>query len=160
MPREHRDLDLDVVRELLESHWYEMRMVAVSILDARARRFPSADPERTALYDIYLEGHQHIDAWDLVDRAAPRLSPVTAPPTLSSPQLVELPRSGATRVPDRGGRISAASAQTGVGEVGYGGRESVVGCEIHAGRDNLVNAIKDLVAEGDIVRRELALEVG
>ena len=73
LAREHRDLHLDVVRELPESHWYEMRMVAVSILDARARRFPPVDPERTTLYEIYLEGHPHIDTWDLVDRAAPRV---------------------------------------------------------------------------------------
>ncbi|MEV2278662.1 DNA alkylation repair protein [Nocardiopsis sp. NPDC049922] len=71
--RSHRDLDLDVVRALLRSRWYEMRMVAVSILDARARRFAASAPERTALYELYLDEHAHIDTWDLVDRAAPRV---------------------------------------------------------------------------------------
>ncbi|RRQ28661.1 hypothetical protein DK926_07440 [Rhodococcus sp. Eu-32] len=31
-------LDLETVRDLLRSRWFESRMVAVSILDARARR--------------------------------------------------------------------------------------------------------------------------
>lgn len=66
-------LDLDTVRELLRSHWYEMRMVAVSILDARARKAKPNSAERTALFDLYLSEHDHIDTWDLVDRAAPRV---------------------------------------------------------------------------------------
>ncbi|MFE0748068.1 DNA alkylation repair protein [Gordonia sp. NPDC058843] len=73
LAKSHRDLDLDVVRDLIRSHWYEMRMVAISILDARARRFAPMTPERTALYELYLGEHQHIDTWDLVDRAAPRV---------------------------------------------------------------------------------------
>lgn len=66
-------LDLDTVRELLRSNWYEMRMVAVSILDARARKAEPNSAERTALFDLYLSEHEHIDTWDLVDRAAPRV---------------------------------------------------------------------------------------
>ena len=70
---EHRRIDVEIVPTLLASHWYEVRMVAISILDARARRSKPTAPERTALYEIYLNGHAHIDTWDLVDRAAPRV---------------------------------------------------------------------------------------
>ncbi|MCK5890339.1 DNA alkylation repair protein [Aeromicrobium sp.] len=73
LAREHQHLDLAVVRSLLDAPWYELRMVAVSILDARARRHDPTTPERTALYETYLDGHAGIDTWDLVDRAAPRV---------------------------------------------------------------------------------------
>ncbi|MFC8193136.1 DNA alkylation repair protein [Cellulomonas sp. NPDC057328] len=73
LAREHRGLPVDVVRELLASHWYELRMVAVSVLDAQARRARPTTPERAVLFETYLDGHEHIDTWDLVDRAAPRV---------------------------------------------------------------------------------------
>jgi 3-methyladenine DNA glycosylase AlkD len=73
MAKANKKLDLETVRELLRSNWFELRMVAVSILDARARTAPAKTPERTALYDMYLREHAHIDTWDLVDRAAPRV---------------------------------------------------------------------------------------
>lgn len=73
LARQHQRLNLRVVDELLSSHCYESRMVAISILDARARKAMPSTPERTALFNIYMEGHQHIDTWDLVDRAAPRV---------------------------------------------------------------------------------------
>nr|WP_308115124.1 MULTISPECIES: DNA alkylation repair protein [unclassified Rhodococcus (in: high G+C Gram-positive bacteria)] len=44
-------LDLESVRDLLRSRWFESRMVAVSILDARARRKAPGDPERKHLYE-------------------------------------------------------------------------------------------------------------
>ncbi|MEU4563652.1 DNA alkylation repair protein [Actinoplanes sp. NPDC023936] len=59
----------EVVR-LLENQYYEARVGAVSILDFKARR-PDAD--RRALYDTYIDNHDRIDNWDLVDRAAPRV---------------------------------------------------------------------------------------
>ncbi|OZF06388.1 MULTISPECIES: DNA alkylation repair protein [Nocardiaceae] len=66
-------LDLGTVRELVQSDWFEVRMVGVSILDARARKGSAADAVRTDLYELYLDEHAHIDTWDLVDRAAPRV---------------------------------------------------------------------------------------
>jgi len=71
--KEHRNLELEVVRALLRSHWFEVRMVAVSILDGKARAAKPGTPERGALCALYLDEHEHIDVWDLVDRAAPRV---------------------------------------------------------------------------------------
>lgn len=65
LARQHQRLNLRIVDELLSSHYYESRMVAISILDARARKAMPSTPERTALFNIYMEGHQHIDTWDL-----------------------------------------------------------------------------------------------
>ena len=48
---------------------YEPRMAAFCILDFRARRRPG-DPDLCA---AYLRHHDRITAWDMVDRAAPRV---------------------------------------------------------------------------------------
>ncbi|MDQ4138218.1 MAG: DNA alkylation repair protein [Actinomycetota bacterium] len=73
LAKEHTRLPLDQVEALLDSHFYEARMVAVSILDFRARIPRLPEEERAALFDLYLRRHDRIDTWDLVDRAAPRV---------------------------------------------------------------------------------------
>ena len=73
LAKQQSSMDLDEVRQLLRSPWYEARVVAVSILDARARRSPATTDDRRAIYELYLAEHGHIDTWDLVDRAAPRV---------------------------------------------------------------------------------------
>ncbi len=69
----HRDAGLDEVAELLDQPWYEVRVVAVSILDATARSRRATQSDRAAWASLYLAGHDRIDTWDLVDRAAPRV---------------------------------------------------------------------------------------
>ena len=61
------------VRTLLRNDRYEPRLVAVNILDFRARAKRISEEERGELFDLYLSEHAHIDSWDLVDRAAPRV---------------------------------------------------------------------------------------
>lgn len=51
---------------------YEARLAAFCILDFRARRRLS-DREREDLAAIYLDHHDAITTWDMVDRAAPRV---------------------------------------------------------------------------------------
>lgn len=51
---------------------YEPRLAAFCILDFRARRRLSAK-EREDLAAIYLDHHDAITTWDMVDRAAPRV---------------------------------------------------------------------------------------
>jgi 3-methyladenine DNA glycosylase AlkD len=63
-------MPIDEVVRLLDNDYYEARVGAVSILDFKARR-PDAD--RPALYAAYVDNHDRIDNWDLVDRAAPRV---------------------------------------------------------------------------------------
>ncbi|MFC0681457.1 DNA alkylation repair protein [Lysobacter korlensis] len=73
LAKTHTRLPLDQVEALLESHFYEARIVAVSILDFRARSPRITPEERAALFELYLRRHDRIDTWDLVDRAAPRV---------------------------------------------------------------------------------------
>ena len=61
------------MRALLRHELYEPRLVAVCIPDFRARLKRISEDERRELYELYLAGHDHIDSWDLVDRAAPRV---------------------------------------------------------------------------------------
>ena len=61
----HRDAGLDEVAELLDQPWYEVRVVAVSILDAKARSRRATQSDRSAWASLYVAGHDRIDTWDL-----------------------------------------------------------------------------------------------
>ena len=63
-------MPLAEVERMLESDVYELRMVAVAVLDFKAR---GRDPDRQALYDVWMRHLDHIDTWDYIDRAAPRV---------------------------------------------------------------------------------------
>ena len=58
---------------LLDEPSYEARMVAVSILDLLARTPRASTEDRRAWAALYLDRHDRLDQWDLVDRAAPRV---------------------------------------------------------------------------------------
>lgn len=73
LAKKHTSLRLEEVDELLQSPFYEARMAAVSILDFKTRQRGTTDADRRAFHDLYLRRHDHIDTWDLVDRAAPRV---------------------------------------------------------------------------------------
>jgi 3-methyladenine DNA glycosylase AlkD len=59
----------DELDKLFEEESYEARMAAFSILDFQARKRIGD----LGLRDTYLRHHGRIDAWDMVDRAAPRV---------------------------------------------------------------------------------------
>ena len=59
----------DELEKLFAEPSYEARMAAFTILDFQARK-RIGDLE---LRDTYLRHHDRIDAWDMVDRAAPRV---------------------------------------------------------------------------------------
>ena len=67
------DMPLGDVRTLLASDEHLHRVGAVSIMDFRARRRRVTDEERAALYRLYVDEHDLINTWDLVDRAAPHV---------------------------------------------------------------------------------------
>lgn len=66
----HAAMPLSEVDRLLVSDAYEERMVAVSILDFKAR---AKDVDRAALYDLWMQRLDRIDTWDYIDRSAPRV---------------------------------------------------------------------------------------
>jgi hypothetical protein len=70
--RSHQDVPLTVVGQLLDHAAYEPRLTAFCILDFQARRRLD-DTGRRDRYALYLRRHDSITAWDMVDRAAPRV---------------------------------------------------------------------------------------
>ena len=68
--RQHREVDLGSVADLLTSPFHELRMVAARILRDRYRS-ASSDRERMEIYRFYEEHSEGIDSWDLVDISAP-----------------------------------------------------------------------------------------
>lgn len=64
-------MPLPEVDGLFDSPVYEVRMGALCILDFRARSRRVTDAERDELYRLYLDRHDRITTWDMVDRAAP-----------------------------------------------------------------------------------------
>jgi len=68
---EHLDLPLDDVRALLRRPEHEARVLALSVLGRRAKRSKPGDPWLAAAVALYLEEHDRVVSWDLVDLAAP-----------------------------------------------------------------------------------------
>lgn len=66
-------MPLAEVHRLLDRPEFEARLAAVCVLDFRARSPRLPDAEREAGYRTYLERHDRIDSWDMVDRAAPHV---------------------------------------------------------------------------------------
>jgi len=71
LAKEYKDMPLDEVVKLLKHDVHEARVGAVSILDFLARDKNSSEDLKKEIYDIYLDNHDYINTWDLVDRAAP-----------------------------------------------------------------------------------------
>lgn len=64
------DMPLAEIRELLASPNHLARVGAVSIMDFQARDRKTSEDRRRALFELYLDQHDQIDTWDLVDRSA------------------------------------------------------------------------------------------
>jgi 3-methyladenine DNA glycosylase AlkD len=69
----HATMDLGEVELLLARDEYELRMVAVSVLDFKARRRSITTAERRELYELWMSHLDRIDTWDYIDRSAPRV---------------------------------------------------------------------------------------
>lgn len=67
----YKNMPLGEVKKLLQSEIHESRVGAVSILDFVAREKKTTETTRKEIYDLYMDNHDYINTWDLVDRAAP-----------------------------------------------------------------------------------------
>ena len=67
------DLPLTEVEKLLDESAYEPRLAGFCVLDFSVRRRSVSGSDREARYRLYLDRHDRIDTWDMVDRAAPRV---------------------------------------------------------------------------------------
>lgn len=61
----------DEIEKLLESPVHEVRAGAMSIMDKQGRNRQTPESRRKKLYELYLERHDRINNWDLVDLGAP-----------------------------------------------------------------------------------------
>ena len=66
--KEFKDVNFDVIKELIHSPWHEMRMCALLILVNNSKKEVTKDT-----FDFYLSQTKHINNWDLVDLSAPQI---------------------------------------------------------------------------------------
>jgi 3-methyladenine DNA glycosylase AlkD len=71
--KRHTPLPLEEVESLLAHPAYEPRLAALCILDFKARLRRTGDDERDRMARTYLDRHDRITSWDMVDRSAPRV---------------------------------------------------------------------------------------
>jgi 3-methyladenine DNA glycosylase AlkD len=64
-------LPLKEIEKLLDNDFYEARMGAVCIMDFQARDKKTSPARKKELYDLYINKHERINNWDMVDRSAP-----------------------------------------------------------------------------------------
>ena len=71
LAKEFMEMQLDEIEKLLDSPIHEARTGAVSIMDFQARNKKTSERRRKELFDLYINRHDRINNWDLVDRSAP-----------------------------------------------------------------------------------------
>jgi 3-methyladenine DNA glycosylase AlkD len=69
----HTGMALDEVERLLARNEYELRLVAVSVLDFKAQKRRITFDERRELYEVWMHNLDRINTWDYIDRSAPRV---------------------------------------------------------------------------------------
>lgn len=73
LAKEFMAMELIEIEKLLENSIHEARTGAVSIMDFQARDKKTPEARRKELYDLYINRHDCINNWDLVDRSAPHV---------------------------------------------------------------------------------------
>lgn len=71
LAKECMQMPVNEVIKLLKNSDYDCRLGAVSILDWKARSKKITEEEKEDIYNAYIDNHDWIDDWGLVDRAAP-----------------------------------------------------------------------------------------
>lgn len=64
------DMSLTEIKKLLASPMHEARVGAVSVMDFQARSKKTSPERKKELFDLYIQHHDLINTWDLVDRSA------------------------------------------------------------------------------------------
>ncbi len=70
LSEEFIDMPPKEIEKLLESPIHEVRAGAVSIMNKQGRNKKTTESRRKELYDLYLQRHDRINNWDLVDLGA------------------------------------------------------------------------------------------
>ena len=64
---EYGDMPIKEIEKLLESKIHEIRAGGVSIMDKASRNKKTTESRRKEFYDLYMNRHDRINNWDLVD---------------------------------------------------------------------------------------------
>lgn len=67
--KEFKDVNFNVIEDLIHSPWHEMRMCALLILVNNSKKEVTKDT-----FDFYLSQTKYINNWDLVDLSAPQIT--------------------------------------------------------------------------------------
>ena len=70
LSEEFIEMELSEIEKLLESPIHEIRAGAVSIMNKQGRSNKTSDRRRKELFDLYMNRHDRINNWDLVDLGA------------------------------------------------------------------------------------------
>lgn len=73
LAKEFMEMSLAEIEKLLDDDIHEARVGAVSIMDFQARNKKTSEARRKELFDLYINRHDRINNWDLVDRSAPHV---------------------------------------------------------------------------------------
>jgi 3-methyladenine DNA glycosylase AlkD len=71
LAREFKDLSLDEVKVLLNSHVHEERLISLFILTERYEK--GDDKIKQKIFSFYLSNRKSVNNWDLVDLSAPKI---------------------------------------------------------------------------------------
>jgi len=71
LAKEYQQIPVLEVVKLLKDNQEDHRLGAISILDWKARNKKTSEVEKKELFNAYIDNHEWIDGWGLVDRAAP-----------------------------------------------------------------------------------------
>jgi 3-methyladenine DNA glycosylase AlkD len=71
LAKHHMQMPIGEILDLLNNEYYEVRMGAVSIMDFQARDKKISPAQKKELYNLYINKHDRINNWDMVDRSAP-----------------------------------------------------------------------------------------
>jgi 3-methyladenine DNA glycosylase AlkD len=71
LSKEFVEMPVAQIEKLLESPIHEVRAGAVSIMNQHARIKKTSESRRKELYNLYINRHNRINNWDLVDLGAP-----------------------------------------------------------------------------------------
>ena len=69
--KQYKDIDFNVVKELMRRPWHEMRMCALLILVESCKGTRTSVSKE--IFDFYLSNTKYINNWDLVDLSAPQI---------------------------------------------------------------------------------------
>ncbi|MEL4865019.1 MULTISPECIES: DNA alkylation repair protein [Bacteroides] len=67
--KRHKDAPIELLAELMQSEWHEVRMCALAIMVQQVKK--KDDAKRKAMLEFYLTQTTRMNNWDLVDLSAP-----------------------------------------------------------------------------------------